>query len=177
MAVLGSYALLQHKKTIRLHFLPRGRAIPLPLKPSLSTTFDKLARNIWEVQELEAADQKASAELGWIVPFEDNVKVVVSQRELFYWLLQVNSLQQRLTNTGMRRVKSPLSQRSHPTVGRRRLRAYKHLLLSASVVEFVNTNVLHIKEEYTGQIDSPYTLEKLWNLIQEIESIVPVVEI
>lgn len=87
-------------------------------------------------------------DFGWIVYFERGDPVIISQREFYYWLLDIAKLQHNLDVQGKRMVVSPLSEHSNPSLSRKRLIAYRTLLEELYAIEYLNQNVKRIKNSY-----------------------------
>lgn len=101
-------------------------------------------------------------DFGWVMEFKHGDPVIVSQREFYYWLLDMAKLQHQLDIDGKRSVVSPLSEYSNPGIGRKRLHAYKALLEEVYAVEYLNQNVKRIKTNY---LIDPWT-----NIVKVVEA-------
>lgn len=128
--------------------------------------------NVWNMDDnlVESIALDDMEDYGWVIEFTNNsYPVIVSQKELYYWLLDVARRQGQIEAIGRRAKDSPLSQRNNPELSRKRLMTYIKLLETVNAIEYLNPNVKRLKPSYAADV---------WTkIIKPLERIQPVVRI
>lgn len=140
----------QYEKTQNIIIRKRR---PMPIvqtanQRSLGNTVDMLFRRYnMDDRTIKESVLPNLEDFGWVVEFKDGDPVVISQREFYYWLLDIVKLQRELDVQGKRAIVSPLSEYSNPGISRKRLKAYLTLLEEIYAIEYVNHNVRRLKNQ------------------------------
>lgn len=171
-AVLALLFIQQFATTQSMLQPKQGR--PLPHVLARYNVFERTATTIWNVWNPDDKLTKSiplddMEDYGWVVEYTNGYPVIISQREFYYWLLDVAKRQQQLEAMGKKSTVSPLGGRSNPGLSRKRLEAYMTLLESIDAVEYVNANVRRLKPMYAADV---------WmKIIKPLEAIKPMVKI
>jgi len=152
-SVIGVLFIAQFKKT-HMIYKPRVRSHPLPASffAKATKTFENAVDIIWNTYDSEAKDSvsrtivnNAYSTQGWVIRYNSGFKLVIYERDFYYWLMGIVKTQMAWQQDGTIRVKSPLSQRESGLT-RSTWLAYRQLLVDAKALKQLNGNVVALKE-------------------------------